>query len=120
MCNFFFITEARELAIIRPSHKKQIDSFDRILKCITHLIYLMLQTIKNVEQMLYVKEHIKNLIRVNPKSIITEDTLLHLCVSKLNTLRSSYFVDEDPIVSNYSFSFNMIVNNRFSSKFSQK
>lgn len=38
--------EARELLKIKPVYRKQQDSFDRILKCITHLIYLLLATAK--------------------------------------------------------------------------
>lgn len=80
-------------------HKRQVDSFDRILKCITHLIYLLLQTAKTAEHKALVKSLVTNLNRVNPRTIILEDTLLHLCVSKTNTLRSTYFLDEEPIVS---------------------
>lgn len=91
------IAEARELVVIKPAHKRQQDSFDRILKCITHLIYLMLQTAKTSEQKVNIKQLITNLTRVNPRTVSAEDTLLHLCVSKSNTLRSSYFLDEEPI-----------------------
>lgn len=92
------ITEARQLLTIRPVHKRQMDSFDRILKCITHLIYLMLQTAKTKEENEIVTELVVNLVKVNPRTASTEDTLLHLCVSRLNTIKSSYFMDEDPVV----------------------
>lgn len=85
--------------MIRPVHKRQVDSFDRILRCITHLIYLMLLTAKTKEQNETVTDLVWNLVKTNPRCVSTEDTLLHLCVSKLNTIRSSYFMDEDPIVS---------------------
>lgn len=92
------IAEARQLLTIRPVHKRQMDSFDRILKCITHLIYLMLETAKTRDDNKIVTELVVNLVRINPRTASTEDTLLHLCVSRLNTIRSSYFVDEDPVV----------------------
>lgn len=54
---FFFkiiILEARELLKIKPVYRKQQDSFDRILKCVTHLIYLLLATAKTEQDMLLV------------------------------------------------------------------
>ncbi|GJQ75780.1 hypothetical protein Trydic_g17851 [Trypoxylus dichotomus] len=92
------IAVARELLMVRPQYKRQLENFDKILKCITHLIYLMLQTSKTKDQRHLVVELVANLIRINPKSAINDDTLLHMCVSKLNTIRSGYFMDEEPIV----------------------
>lgn len=84
--------------MVKPQYKRQLENFDKILKCITHLIYLMLQTSKTKDQRRLVVELVANLIRINPKSATTDDTLLHMCVSKLNTIRSGYFMDEEPIV----------------------
>ncbi|KAI4460790.1 hypothetical protein MML48_5g00019050 [Holotrichia oblita] len=92
------IAVARELLMVKPQYKRQLENFDKILKCITHLIYLMLQTSKTKDQRRLVVELVANLIRINPKSATTDDTLLHMCVSKLNTIRSGYFMDEEPIV----------------------
>lgn len=44
------IAEARDLLKIRPIHRKQQENFDKILKCVTHLIYLMLSTAKTKEE----------------------------------------------------------------------
>lgn len=76
-----------------------MDSFDRILKCITHLIYIMIESSKTEEQKNLVTELVTNLIRINPRSSTTGDTLLHLCVSRLNTIRSNYFADDNQVVS---------------------
>lgn len=84
--------------MVKPQYKRQLENFDKILKCITHLIYLMLQTSKTKNQRRLVIELVANLIRINPRSATTDDTLLHMCVSKLNTIRSGYFMDEEPIV----------------------
>lgn len=89
-----FVLEARELLMVRPQYKRQIENFDKILKCITHLIYLMLQSAKTEEQKNLVRDLVTDLIRINPRSASTEDTLLHLSISKLNTIRSGYFSDE--------------------------
>ncbi|XP_018336887.1 protein fem-1 homolog C [Agrilus planipennis] len=91
------IEEAQRLLKIRPVFKRQVENFDRILKCITHLIYLLLQTAKTEDQMIFVKQIVTNLVCINPTSAVTEDTLLHLCVSKSNTIRSSYFLEEVPM-----------------------
>jgi hypothetical protein len=44
--NFCLISEPRSLLKIKPVHKKQQENFDRVLKCITHLLYLLLATAK--------------------------------------------------------------------------
>lgn len=49
------ILEARQLLQIRPVHKKQQENFDRVLKCVTHLIYLMVKCAK--------EEHEKRMVR---------------------------------------------------------
>lgn len=59
----------------------------------------MLQSAKTNEQKELVTELVTNLIRINPRSANTEDSLLHLSISKLNTLRSGYFTNEEVIVS---------------------
>ncbi|XP_044738809.1 protein fem-1 homolog CG6966 isoform X3 [Chrysoperla carnea] len=88
------ITGARKLLEIRPVSKRQMEGFDRILKCVTHLIYLMMETANTPEQVQRMKELVTDLVKKNPRSASTDDTLLHLCVSKLNTIKSSYFPDE--------------------------
>lgn len=50
-------TEARRLLQIKPVHKKQQENFDRVLKCITHLIYLLVATAKTVDQKQKVRQH---------------------------------------------------------------
>lgn len=59
----------------------------------------MLQTARTREENEIVTHLIVNLVKINPRTASTDDTLLHLCVSKLNTIKSSYFMDEDPVVS---------------------
>lgn len=92
------LEEAKQLLTIRPVHRRQMESFDRILKCVTHLIYLMLQTARTREENMVVTELIVYLVKINPRTASTDDTLLHLCVSRVNTIKSSYFMDEDPVV----------------------
>lgn len=39
--------EARNLLRIKPVYRKQQENFDRVLKCVTHLIYLLVSTAKS-------------------------------------------------------------------------
>ncbi|XP_033209315.1 protein fem-1 homolog C [Belonocnema kinseyi] len=89
------LTEARLLLEKRPVHKKQRESYDRILKCVTHLIYLLLETAQSKEEKDEMRQLVHNLVRQNPKCASTEDTLLHLCVSRVNTIHSNYFTADD-------------------------
>ncbi|XP_044755907.1 protein fem-1 homolog C [Coccinella septempunctata] len=91
------IIEVRHLLTIRPVYKRQADFFDKILKCITHLIYLMIENAVSKEQKDLVEEHVKSLIQIDPRTVGTQDSLLHLCVSKMNTIWSSYFIEEEPV-----------------------
>ncbi|KAK9890720.1 hypothetical protein WA026_012068 [Henosepilachna vigintioctopunctata] len=92
------IVEIRQLLTIRPVYRRQADFFDKILKCITHLIFLMAENAVTSIQKDLMVQNVKLLVEKDPKTVSTEDSLLHLCVSKNNIIRSSYFVDEDPLV----------------------
>lgn len=89
------LVEARQLLEIRPVHKRQQDSYDRILKCVTHLIYLLVKTAQSEDERAEAQQLVYNLVRQSPRSASTGDSLLHLCVSRLNTIRSSYFPADD-------------------------
>lgn len=67
--------------------KKQQQNFDRIFKCVTHLIYLMLQTAKNEADREILRESVTQLINRKITSAGTNDTLLHLSVSRLNYIK---------------------------------
>lgn len=89
------IAEAKRLLSIRPVYKKQHDNFDKMLKCITHLIYLMLSTAGTNEEKLHlihtgVYKIVKHDIRTS-----NQDTLLHMCVSRLNYVKHGYFADHN-------------------------
>ncbi|XP_075238445.1 ankyrin repeat protein mann-cup isoform X1 [Lycorma delicatula] len=92
------LSYCRQLLDIRPVYKRQQESFDRILKCITHLIYLLAVTMRTPEEKQLVHSSVKSLIQQNPRSACTGDTLLHLCVSRLNTIKSSYFADDNQLI----------------------
>lgn len=91
------ITIAQELLQIRPVFRKQQENFDRILKCITHLIYLLIKSMKTKNEKQLVYKNVYELIKSNIRSACTNDTLLHLCVSRLNVIKSGFFTIENNI-----------------------
>lgn len=89
------IAEAKRLLAIRPVYKKQQDNFDKMLKCITHLTYLMIATAGDCEEKMHlvhtgVFKIVKHDIRTS-----NQDTLLHMCVSRLNYVKHGYFADHN-------------------------
>lgn len=89
-----------------PVHNRQRSSYEHILKCVTHLIYLLVETAKSDDEKTLMHELVRELVKMNPRSVYTQDTLLHLCVSSLNTIDSSYFTSaEDIHVSLYLFMY---------------
>lgn len=76
---------------IRPVAKHQVDAFDNIMKCISHVIFLMLEQASLPQEIRVVDDLVKQFIRNNPRSPKTNDTILHLCMSKENVVESPYF-----------------------------
>ncbi|XP_054726310.1 protein fem-1 homolog A [Anastrepha obliqua] len=89
------IADSQELLQVRPVYRKQQENFDRILKCIAHLIYLLISTANTHEQKKSVFCAVRDLVRATVRSACTSDTLLHLCVSRLNVIKSGYLSDEN-------------------------
>lgn len=85
------LNDARKLLQIRPVYRKQQENFDRVLKCVTHLMYLLDATLKTDDEKQLVHEAVRSLVKDNIRSACTNDTLLHLCVSRLNIIKSGYF-----------------------------
>lgn len=48
------------------------------------------------------KKVVEQLINNNIRSTCTNDTLLHLCVSRLNVIKSGYFSDGTSLVVSYN------------------
>lgn len=64
-----------------------MQNYDRIYKCVTHLVYLMLKTASNDTETTILKDSVTQLIKRNITSAGTNDTLLHLSVSRLNYIK---------------------------------
>lgn len=84
----------RRLLAARPVFKAQADTFDRALRCVTHVIYLLLARASTAAERRGVAAGVRALLAADVRSASTGDTLLHLCVSRLNVIRSTYFADE--------------------------
>lgn len=50
-----FAVDAWDLLQIRPVYRKQQENFDRVLKCVTHLIYLLVATARSCDEMKIVR-----------------------------------------------------------------
>lgn len=89
------IAETKRLLSIRPIHKKQQDNFDKILKCITHLVYLLISTARSSEEKMHlVHVAVYKLIKCDIRTS-NQDTLLHMCVSRLNFVKHGYFSEQN-------------------------
>ncbi|XP_045780250.1 protein fem-1 homolog C isoform X1 [Maniola jurtina] len=89
------LPECRAALVPRPVHKKQAETFDRALRCVTHLLHLLLQTAPDDEASRErVTTQVARLVAADVRSAHTGDSLLHLCASRLNVVRSTYFADE--------------------------
>lgn len=89
------VVEMKRLLGVRPIYKKQQDNFDKVLKCITHLIYLMLETSNGCEERLdLIYTGVFKLVS-NHVTTSNHDTLLHMCVSRLNYVKHGYFADHN-------------------------
>ena len=83
----------RRLLDARPVFKAQADTFDRALRCVTHLVFLLHERAGPADRRA-VRAAVRSLVAADVRSAHTRDTLLHLCVSRLNVIRSTYFADE--------------------------
>ncbi|XP_061723486.1 protein fem-1 homolog C isoform X1 [Cydia pomonella] len=88
------LPEAREWLVPRPVFKKQADTFDRALRCLAHLLHLMLDTASTDEERAHVHRRMRRVVELQLRSAHTCDTLLHLSVSRLTVIRSSYCGEE--------------------------
>ncbi|RZF35359.1 hypothetical protein LSTR_LSTR016151 [Laodelphax striatellus] len=91
------IPDCQRLLGLRPVFKRQQESYDRILKCITYLIYLMVEMVRCDEKFNIVYSAVERLVRLNPHSVLTGDTILHLFLSRMNTIKSTYFLKDNQV-----------------------
>ncbi|XP_039760452.1 protein fem-1 homolog C [Pararge aegeria] len=81
---------ARAALAARPVHRAQAEAFDRALRCVTHLLHLLLRTAPPGRAARAARAAAR-LVAADVRSARTGDSLLHLCASRLNVVRSAYF-----------------------------
>lgn len=74
---------------IKPVFRRHQDNFDRILNCVTHLVFLLSSSHKCEP----VYQIVRRLVRINPRTFSGE-TLLHLATNRDNAIKSSNYFDE--------------------------
>lgn len=83
-----------DLLKIRPVFKRQQDNFDKILRVLTHLIYILNVISKSEQHRKEMRELITEILRISPRTS-TGETLLHMVVSRANTMKTNT-IFEDP------------------------
>ncbi|XP_075148071.1 ankyrin repeat protein mann-cup [Haematobia irritans] len=89
------VEECHTLLQIRPISRRQQENFDTIFKCIAHAIYLLIATSNSHEESRLVYLSVRKLVQANITSACTRDSLLHLCASRLNVIKSGLLNDEN-------------------------
>ncbi|EDW80634.1 uncharacterized protein Dwil_GK11460 [Drosophila willistoni] len=88
--------EVRHLLQLRPVFRRQQENYDRVMRCLAHLIYLLINTVQTEAQRKLIFRAIRETVVVgNLRSASTSDTLLHLCSSRLNVIKSGYITDDN-------------------------
>lgn len=85
---------ARAALAARPVARRQADTFDRALRCVAHLLWLLQATARGAGERAALEARVRRLVAADVRSAHTGDTLLHLCVSRLNVVRSTFFGDD--------------------------
>jgi len=79
---------------IAPVYKRQQESWDKVLRIISHLLHLVTQLDKTPQQELPLRKKVHRLVHIMDPRTTHGDSLLHLSVSKSNTLRTQNFFEE--------------------------
>jgi len=83
---------------VRPVYKRQQESYDRCLRCCTHILHLLIKIKdKSFDQQVNLRQACYMLLRYNLRMCSSGDTLLHMAVSRNNIVRSHFFVDEHQV-----------------------
>ncbi|XP_017143255.1 protein fem-1 homolog A [Drosophila miranda] len=80
----------------RPVFRRQQENYDRVMRCLAHLLYLLFNTVPTEPQKKLIYQVVHETVVVgNLRSASTSDTLLHLCSSRLNVIKSGYITDDN-------------------------
>lgn len=82
-----------ELLRVRPVFRRQQDNFDRILSCLSHLLFLLASVESSRSEQAHLANLVCRVVRIDPRNSSGE-TLLHLAANGDNTIKSSSYFDE--------------------------
>jgi len=85
------LSECSALLELQPQFKRQLDSFDKVLRIITHLLHLAMRLSPgqgNPEMNLYLRRRVHSIVVTMDPRTTLGDSLLHLAVARNNTLKS--------------------------------
>ncbi|XP_017047101.1 protein fem-1 homolog C [Drosophila ficusphila] len=89
-------TVVKHLLLLRPVFRRQQENYDRVMRCLAHLIYLLINTVHTEAQNKLICQAVHEAVVVgNLRSASTADTMLHLCASRLNVIKSGYITDDN-------------------------
>lgn len=88
------IADTARLLAKRPVYRRHVENFDRLLRVLTHLMYVMHSLPKkNAAQDADVRRLVARGLAQQPRSA-ARDSLLHLVVSRANTMKPTAFFEE--------------------------
>ena len=82
-----------QLLQVRPIFRRHQENFDRILNCVSHLLFLLTSVHSTDDEKQRLVEYVRHIVRINPRNSNGE-TLLHLAANRDNTIKSSSYFDE--------------------------
>lgn len=93
------LPQCAELLKVAPHHKKQQESYDKVLRIITHLLHLVTVLPASESEAMQIRRKIHHILHTMDPRTTGGDSLLHLSTMKNNTLKSDNLFDDGP----YSF-----------------
>ncbi|KAG8188428.1 hypothetical protein JTE90_007996 [Oedothorax gibbosus] len=91
------VVRFKESAIMlqaRPLFRRQLENYDKVLKVVSHLFYVLYVIPKTPQEVVNMKSVIRSVLGMNARTS-TGETFLHLVCSRSNTLKTNTFF-EDP------------------------
>lgn len=87
------VGQAIHLLHVRPVFKRHQDNFDRVLNCVSHLLFLLTCIRPSDDEAARMSRLVADLVALDPRNSAGE-SLLHLAASRDNTIKSSNYFDE--------------------------
>lgn len=88
------LSRSAALLEVAPIYKRQQESWDKVLRILSHLLLLTTQLSREPHTELPLRKSIHQLVSVMDPRTTQGDSLLHLSVSKSNTLKTQAFFED--------------------------